>query len=136
LPERVHFLGERPDAHVVVVDLLADHAHVIGQVVDDQLGIGECLAIDLGLLVEARVDGLQRLGQRAEQRLQQLRLLLEHAQVGHQLLVLFVRGRRGRRGARRERQDENADGKSLSHNAHFAVMTKCARRFLANADSS
>ena len=73
---------------------------ILGQVVDDQLRIGERLAIDFGLLVEARVDRLQRLGQRAEQRLQQLRLLLEHAQVGHQLLVLFVRGRRGRRDAR------------------------------------
>ena len=54
-----------------------------------------CLRVDLGLLIEARVDGLQRVGDRADQVLQQLRLLLEHAQVGHQLLMFFVRARAG-----------------------------------------
>ena len=71
-----------------------------------QLLIGERLAVGLGLLIEARVDGLQRLGERAEQVLQLLRLLLQHADVGHQLLMFLVGGRRGRGRARGEDDDE------------------------------
>ena len=39
-----------------------------------------------------RVDGFDGLRQRGKHVLQQLRLLLQDAQVGHQLLVFFVRG--------------------------------------------
>ena len=46
------------------------------------------------LLIEARGHRLERLGQRAEHVLKQLRLLLQHPQISHQLLVFLVgRGR-------------------------------------------
>ena len=93
LPQRVDFLRERAHADVVVVHFLADDAQVFRQVVDQQLLSANGFPVGVGLLIEAGVDGLERLGQRAEHVLQQLRLLLQHPEVGHQLLVLFVRGR-------------------------------------------
>ena len=48
------------DAHVVLVDALADHAQVAAELIDGQLLIGERLAGRRGLLVDARVDRLQR----------------------------------------------------------------------------
>jgi hypothetical protein len=70
--QRIDLLGERADPHVVVVQLLPDHAHVVREVVDHQFLIGERLARRLGLLIEAGVDRLQRLGDRSDQVLQQL----------------------------------------------------------------
>ena len=45
-----------------------------------------------GLLVEPRGDRLQHVGQRAERHLQLLGLLLQHADVGDDLLMFTVRG--------------------------------------------
>jgi hypothetical protein len=114
VPPDADLLGERTDADVVVVQLLADDADVVGQVVDHELLIGERLARRLGLLIQPRVDRLERLGDRAEQVLQQLRLFLQHAQVRHQLLVFFVRGGGGR-GRRQEDYAEHGRQSSLCH---------------------
>ena len=60
-------------------------------VVDEQLLIGERLSVHAGLLVEPRRHRLERVGQRASSIvLQLLRLLLQHPDVGHHLLVLAV----------------------------------------------
>jgi hypothetical protein len=54
-------------------------------------------------------------GQRREHVLQDLRLLLQHADVGHQLLMLFVGGCRGRRGDREERGGGEDAENAVSH---------------------
>ena len=51
-----------------------------------------------GLIVDARVDGLQRLAEVGHQRLQLLRLLLQHAQVRHRSADARDRRRAGVRG--------------------------------------
>ncbi|MBW8866684.1 MAG: hypothetical protein JF610_05000 [Acidobacteria bacterium] len=106
--------NERSDPDVVVVQLLANDAHVVGEVVDHQLLIGECLPRRLGLLIEPRIDGLDGIVQRSEQVLQLLRLLLEDAQVGHQLLMFLVGGARRRRGED-DRGGEQAGENLLCH---------------------
>ena len=107
--QRVDLLGERADAHVVIIQLLADYAHVVGQVVDHQLLIGKCLARRFGLLIETRVDGFECFGHRPDQVLQLLRLLLQHAKVGHQLLMFLVGGARRRSGGDDKHAEDGAE---------------------------
>ena len=44
MPQRVDFLAERSHTHVVIVDLFAQHAQIVGHGVDDELLIGQRLA--------------------------------------------------------------------------------------------
>ena len=96
-----HVLRERREPDIRLVQLLAEHANVGPDGVDLQLLVGERLARHARLLVDARRDALDRLGERCEQLLQLLRLLLEHAYVGHHLLVLAIRSSVGGQGERR-----------------------------------
>ena len=88
-PQRFDFLRQARDAHRVLVDALSDNAQIAAELVDGELLIGERLARRVGLIVEPRVDGLERRGQLLEGGLhlllQLLRLLLQHADVGHHL---------------------------------------------------
>src|SRR5690606_9718620 len=60
------------------------------------------------LIVELRVEGPQRLAERAEHLLELLLLLLEHADLGHHLLVdTVLRGRR-RRAQQQRREHTRA----------------------------
>ena len=70
--------------------------------------------------------------------LELLRLLLQHAQVGHHLLMFLVGGARRRGGTTDERSGERRSAEVIRVviAAHFAVMTKCARRFFDHAASS
>ena len=129
------------EPHVGLVELLAQHAQVAADAVGEQLLIGEALARGRVGLVDLRADGLERLGQRDQRQLQALVLLLQHADVGQDLLVLAV-GRAGRRrghqqGERHERQRDTSHsrGSPLGVVSYFAVTTKCARRFFAHAAS-
>ena len=149
LPQRVDFLRDRADPYVVVIDFLSHDAEVARERVDHQLLVGERLASRAGLLVEPGIDGPERLTerrvQRSDQILQLLRLLLEHADVGHELLMFLV-GRVRRpcnHGGERERDERACQclPHGLRHwptscSSHFAVITKCARRFLTYAFSS
>ena len=69
------------------------------------------------------------------QRNQDLPRILQDADVRHHLPRLLVGGGH-RRGGGGDRQRQRGDSQSVLHNAHFAVITKCARRFFENAVSS
>ena len=88
-----------------VVDLLAHDAQLAGQALDQQPRIGGGLAGRRRLLVELGGDRLQRVDERADRLLQLVVLLLQHPDLGHHLLVLFV----GRAGRRRGRDDGQRD---------------------------
>jgi len=134
----VDLLAERADPDIVVIELLADDADIVGEVVDNQFLVSKPLTVRVGLLVDLGIERFDGLGDRSEQILQLLTLLMEHAQVGCQLPMFFV-GCECRRGDRHRQSHgaAEADGAGSHHGAsHLAVMTKCARRFFANADSS
>ena len=125
-----------PTRGVVLVEPLAHDAQVAAHVVDQQLLIGELLARGGRLVVQLRVQRLERVGKRHQHQLQLLRLLLQHPDVGHQLLMLAVGG------VGRLRQPHEQDARQgADHDArhvdrpYLLVTTKCARRFLAYASS-
>jgi hypothetical protein len=90
---------------VGVVDLLAHHAQLAGQPLDQQPGVGGGLAGRRRLFVELGGHGFQRVDERADRLLQLGVLLLQHPDLGHHLLMLFV----GRGGGRRDRDDGQRD---------------------------
>ena len=98
------------EAHVRVVGLLAQDAHAFGDVVDEEFLIGKRLAARVVLIVELRRHRLQRVGEPAHQLLQLLLLFLQHANLGHQLLVRFVGREYGRRAG--EQRDDHQPGAS------------------------
>jgi hypothetical protein len=112
-PHRFQFLAQRRDAHVGVVRALADHAHVVAQVVDEQLFIRESLAHGVERGVDPAVERLQGLVQRLVERGQRdrelLRLLLEHADVGRHLQMLAIL-RRGELRRQQLREEHECDG--------------------------
>ena len=135
-PDRFHFLGEGTQADVRLVDSLAQDAQIGGHRVGEGLLVGEGLPVDGGLLLEAGGHRLEQLGHRGQLGLQPRVLLLQHPEVRHHLLVLLVGGLERLR--RRERQEEHRreEQPKVSNHDYFPVMTKCARRFLAQDSSS
>ena len=164
LPHGFELLRHRRQPDVGVVRLLAQDPHAFGDVVDQQLLIGERLAVGAGLIVEFGRDHLQRVGEPAEHLLELLLLFLQHADLRHQLLVRLV----GRAGEPRHRERQamlpqpsmiscfaSSFKKTDSHAAVVTglliepgfnlanpdlkptcVTTKCARRFFDHDPSS
>ena len=110
-PQGFHFLRQPGDAHRVLVDAFTDDPEVGAELIDGEFLIGKRLARRGGLFIDARIDRLQRGGQLLDRRLQLLlellRLLLQHADVGHHL-HLAARLRGGRAGQQREPTGANA----------------------------
>ena len=85
-------MPKRRQADVRLVDLLADDAKIAGEVVHLHFAVGEGFALERRLIVDARVQLLERIAQARQHLLKLLRLLLQHADVGFELLVLAVDG--------------------------------------------
>ena len=69
------------------------------------------------LVVELRAERLQRVGEPAEHLLELLLLFLQHADLGHHLLVLLVGRRRGA-GSPAEQRRPPAERIALSRDLH------------------
>jgi hypothetical protein len=128
-PERLDFLRQAGDADGVLVDALADDAQVAAELIDGELLIGERFPRCGGLVVNARVDGLERGGELidggGQLLLELLCLLLQHPDVGHHL-HLAARLRRGRARAKPQHhktQDARPKARQISssHASHFTL---------------
>jgi hypothetical protein len=69
----------------------------------------KALTVDSGVLVQLVRDRLDRLRQGGHVEMKQLRLLLQHADVGHHLLVFAVRRRNRFRRAAEQQHREDPD---------------------------
>jgi len=122
-PQRLKLLAHVRDAHVRVVDALADRAEVLAHVVDRHLLIREALASRVVRIIQAggnRLHGiLQRLRHRGDRDRQLLRLFLQHADIGHHLpLVAALRGGGGHGAA-----DEGCGDRDRHEQSHYASPT-------------
>jgi hypothetical protein len=114
LPHRLQFLRHRRQAHVRVVGLLAKNADAFRDIVDEQLLVGERLAVRPGLVVDLRRHGLEGVGQPADHLVKLLLLLLQHPDLRHQQLMRLV----GCRRRRRRQQHRNRRRPQPCHSLH------------------
>src|SRR5262249_26875401 len=113
-----------------VVDLFADDADLAGQRVDEQLLIGKRFPLGVRLIVQPRIQRLQRVVERGERDLQLLGLLLQHADVRDDLQMLAVGGL-----CRRAERDDAGCGGQQGRTVVSTYQLSHVARLLASNDS-